>query len=530
MKSVRCVLFVLFCFSCHTHAQNFEDFMSRGDSLLAKNYLEADSLYTLAEQLAHKNKDERQKALILTRKARISTNKTEYDKSLKLLQEALSTFRTLKDTLLMAQAEQNMGLVYRYTKDYRQAAIQNKKALDLWKTQNDSTLIGIGYRDLGVIYRKLGQLDKAREHYEIAASYFNPKKNRDQLLTLRGNFSTLELTEGNYKAAIALNKMDLLYIKSKQKWRSLSTRYRIIAHSYLKLNDYEMALYYADSAVAAAEHSNMLDAKMKALLTKSNALSKNGDYKSAYRNYRSYKKLSDSAFSIDKAKEVARIITVNNYENQKTLDSLHFASEKAILQQSIQKQTTQKRLYFVSGLLAVIVAFSLWFGNKQRKKLAEQKLKEKNLQQKILEDELRTTEREATRLIEEAKHRTAYKQTILEGINAIFESQPKNYKKEFSQLRYKLSEDIRHESESLFNYKEVNVLQNKLDEKLLTHYPTLTKSERQMCSYVIAGLSIKEIAELKQTTLTAVKAMRYRIRKKLGLQSGDELQTFIESI
>ena len=530
MKYLKSIVLGVACIASSTQAQTFESYIQQADSLFSQNYLKADSLYTQAEQLALKNKDQRQQAIILTKKAKVHTNNTEYDQSLKLLKKALNTFAKLKDTLLMAQNEQDMGLVYRYTEDYHQAAIQNKKALDLWKTQNDSTLIGIGYRDLGVIYRKLGELDKARRHYEIAETYFNPKTNADQLLTLRGNFSTLELTEGNYEAAIAYNKTDLPYIKSKQKWRSLSTRYRIIAHSYIKLKDFSMALVYADSAVAAAENSNMLDAKMKAIQTKSSALSKIGNYESAYRTYRSYKKLSDSALSIDKAKEVARIITVNNYENQKRIDSLSFASEKAILHETIEKQTTQKRLYFALGVLAVIIAFSLWFGNKQRKRLAEQKLKEKNLQQQLLEEELNTKEREATRLIEEAKLRTAYKQSILEGIDTIFEAQPKSYKKEFSQLRYKLNEDIRHESESLFSHKEVNALQSKLDEKLQNQYPSLTKSERQMCSYVIAGLSIKEIADLKQTTLMAVKSMRYRIRKKMGLKQSQELQTVIENI
>ncbi|MEM6720941.1 MAG: hypothetical protein AAF611_16540 [Bacteroidota bacterium] len=530
MNRLKFIFLGLVCIAATCQAQTFEDFIKKGDSLFHQDYLRADSIYKLAEKIALTNKNEWQQGIILTKKARVSTSNTEYDKSLQFLKKALSTFTKLKDTLMMAQTEQDIGLVYRYTKDYTQAAVQNKKALDLWITQNDSMLIGVGYRDLGVIYRKLGELDKARENYEMAAKYFNPEKHTDELLTLRGNFSTLELTEGNYNAAIALNKKDLPYIKSKSKWQSLSTRYRIIAHSYIRLKNYTLALHYADSSVWAARASNMLDAKMKALQTQSTAFSKNGNYEKAYRTYRAYKKLNDSALSIDKAKEVARVITINKYESQKRIDSLQFASEKVLLEQTIEKQTTQKRLYFVLGILAILIAFSLWFANKQHKKIAAQKLKEKTLQQKILEDELKTTEREATKLIEEAKLRTAYKQSILEEINVIFKIQPKSYKKELSQLRYKLSEDLRHESESLFKHKEINLLQSRLDEKLQNQYPDLTKSERHMCSYVITGLSIKEIAELKQTSLIAVKSMRYRIRKKLGLKKGEELRKVIENI
>lgn len=530
MRYIIVIWVLVYWVTSPMYAQNFDAYIEKGDAVFQQDYIEADRFYTLADSMAKRNNNDRQKAIALTKKARISINKTDYEESLHLLEQALKSFTKLKDTLLMARTEQDMGLVYRYTKDYEQAATQNQKALDLWKTTKDSTLIGIGYRDLGVIYRKLGQLKKARSLYEISETYFDPKKDIEQLLTLRGNFSTLELTEKNYMAAIAINKIDLPYIKSKSKWRSLSTRYNIIASSYLKLKADKLALIYADSSVQAAEKSNMLDARIKALLTKSKAQNLNKDYKSSLKTYKLYKKLSDSAFGIEKAKSVAQIITKNRYETQKRLDSLNYASEKVVLNQKIEKQYTQKLLYLVLGILAVLVAISLWFGNKQFRKINEQKLKENTLKQQLLEVELKATERESTKLIEEAKLRTAYKETILNELKTIFESEPKSYKKELSQLSYKLKEDLRHEKESLIGYKDIELMHSKLNDKLLNDHPTLSKSERQMCSYIIAGLSIKEVAELKQTTIASVKMMRSRIRKKMGLRKLDELQTVLERL
>ena len=253
MKRMSLVIIFSVCISISSSAQTFEEYIALGDSFILENYFKSDSLYNLANRLAEKQKDERKKAIVLTKRAIITTYNADYDQSLNLLNTALETFSALKDTLLMAKTEHDIGFVYRSTKDFEQAAVQNQKALELWKSANDSLLIGIGHRDLGVIYRKKGLLTQARKQYELAEMHFDPKTDIDQLVTLRGNFSTFELKEGNFQAAIDLNLKDLPYIKSKSKWQSLSTRYNNIAISYMELKDYNKALSYSDSSMQLAE-------------------------------------------------------------------------------------------------------------------------------------------------------------------------------------------------------------------------------------------------------------------------------------
>lgn len=67
-------------------------------------------------------------------------------------------------------------------------------------------------------------------------------------------------------------------------------------------------------------------------------------------------------------------------------------------------------------------------------------------------------------------------------------------------------------------------------ERLETRYPQLRKSERELCAYIKLGLSSKEMATVKQTSLNTINVTRYRIRKKLGLEKGTDLDTFIRQI
>lgn len=65
---------------------------------------------------------------------------------------------------------------------------------------------------------------------------------------------------------------------------------------------------------------------------------------------------------------------------------------------------------------------------------------------------------------------------------------------------------------------------------LVTRFPTLKKNDLKLCAYLKMGLSSKEIASLLNTNLRSVETARYRLRKKLGLDGGENLTGFLQSI
>ena len=78
--------------------------------------------------------------------------------------------------------------------------------------------------------------------------------------------------------------------------------------------------------------------------------------------------------------------------------------------------------------------------------------------------------------------------------------------------------------------------QNYLDEvsidfkvKLDTHFPTLKPREKELLCMMKLGLSTSEISKLFNTTIASIKSARYRIRKKLGLNSDDDIIAYIET-
>jgi DNA-binding CsgD family transcriptional regulator len=75
-------------------------------------------------------------------------------------------------------------------------------------------------------------------------------------------------------------------------------------------------------------------------------------------------------------------------------------------------------------------------------------------------------------------------------------------------------DDIIHKFEENFDFVHNNFIK-----RLTETFPSLTVSERKICTYIKMQLTSKEIAPLLNITVRGVETVRLRLRKKLGLQN-----------
>lgn len=66
-------------------------------------------------------------------------------------------------------------------------------------------------------------------------------------------------------------------------------------------------------------------------------------------------------------------------------------------------------------------------------------------------------------------------------------------------------------------------------EKLQASYPDLTNNELKLCALLKMDLSTKEIAQIFNNSTKAVEIGRYRLRKKLGIDSTTKIQSFLKN-
>ncbi|MGN7721782.1 triple tyrosine motif-containing protein [Chitinophaga sp. 22620] len=77
------------------------------------------------------------------------------------------------------------------------------------------------------------------------------------------------------------------------------------------------------------------------------------------------------------------------------------------------------------------------------------------------------------------------------------------------------------------HFDEVN---NDLLRKLKKTYPDLSRSDLKICAYLRLNFSSKQISQLHNISVRGVEIHRYRIRKKLGLKTGQSISSFLDAL
>lgn len=77
------------------------------------------------------------------------------------------------------------------------------------------------------------------------------------------------------------------------------------------------------------------------------------------------------------------------------------------------------------------------------------------------------------------------------------------------------------------HFDEVN---NDLLMKLKKAHPDLSQSDLKICAYLRLNFSSKQISQLHNISVRGVEIHRYRIRKKLGLKTGQSISSFLDSV
>lgn len=76
---------------------------------------------------------------------------------------------------------------------------------------------------------------------------------------------------------------------------------------------------------------------------------------------------------------------------------------------------------------------------------------------------------------------------------------------------------------------QFDLIHNNFMKRLHARHPDLSNNERMMCAYLKMNLSTKEIAPLLNISVRGVETIRYRLRKKFGLEREDNLIDYLNN-
>ena len=86
-----------------------------------------------------------------------------------------------------------------------------------------------------------------------------------------------------------------------------------------------------------------------------------------------------------------------------------------------------------------------------------------------------------------------------------------------------INAQLKDDSDWQMSQNYFNTIYDGLLDRLRANYPSLSQTDLRLCVYIKLNLSTKETAELMNISPRSVEMARYRLRKKLGLGSNDNI-------
>ena len=265
----------------------------------------------------------------------------------------------------------------------------------------------------------------------------------------------------------------------------------------------------------------------------SNYYSAIGDYKRALDSYKKYDAAKADIFSNNKSEKLTEMRILYEAERRE--------SEIKLLQQQRNIESDKKKyLLFGSVLLFVIgvlIILSLRINIKKKKAIYEQssslskeKLKIQSLLRENLEHKLDFRMKELTNLALFISQRTSIYKDLTKSFKSLIFTDMSQLKRDINNLvkeysfKFDFNEDIQR------FHTNVETLQSDFLFKIKDKFPTLTEKEVQLSVQVKLKLSSKEIANLNNISLNSVEIGRHRLRKKLNLDTKENLVEFLQKI
>lgn len=376
------------------------------------------------------------------------------------------------------------------------------------------------YNTLSLIYRD--KLDTKTSEWYLQKAYNQAAKLKNEPWTgiLSGNLGYIALSKNENEKARKLIEIDYqISTKSKQTTSQISALALLIELDLMenKLAQSTLKMKVFDSLMVNETNPQLLGALYR---TKITYYEKLGQYELALQNFRkyiSYKEIND---------EKRQFLNIQNAEFQ-----IEFERKQG--ENTIYKEKKQKDDLIILGLFVICLILGLTsfiiIKQIQRKRFQDKELL--TLRAQKMEDELHATEREMRVLLS----------TMFDKNKVIFElqEQVESFEKNQHSRTDSEKEAMLNDLQSFSLLTENDWIEFKrLFEKLnpgffdFFHdkFPEITSAEIRLAALIKLNLSNLEMARTLAISPDSVRKTNLRLRKKLNIESLDDLTRFIKGV
>jgi len=408
-------------------------------------------------------------------------------------------------------------LAFKYLFESKTYYLQNQKT--------ESKNLSFNYQLIGIAYGNNNSLDSAIYNFNQALVHTNEKNNSTFYGGILNNIGAIySKRDENEKALKHYQKAITTFDYTKEKIGkgvSMSN----IAYIYGKQEKYEEAITLYLNSFELFKESNGLIYLRDNYANISEVYEKSGNYKDALKYSNLYLNLSDSITNSEMISDMANLQM--QFEIGKKNQELILLEQENKLIETENTLIKVKQFILIAGIIFLILIGLLIFRN-LRTSLKNSKLTKTILQKE--KQELTSEIKYKKKELEDFAFRIIEKNNLLASLkHDVKNIETKNMDK-IRDISLSINSNLNITKDRKEFEMRIDKTQNSFFLKLENKFPALTKNEQRLCSLLLLNLSSKDIASILNISPDGVKKSRYRLRKKLQLDSKQEMSTYLKSL
>lgn len=470
---------------------------------------------------------------------------SRYDEALKLYHEISKLMDTScpNPNIERFTNYNNIAAIYIVKEDYDNALLAYKKAHREAKQLNNKLWLSSSLNDLGFFYYNNGKgdLKKALHYFNKAKKELNLELKPHKIFeaNIEENIGHIKIENKEYKKAYSCyNKASNIYrlnnhLTSAGKLDVKKYNCLLLLEDYKNLEKLDDSLsVFFGSKINQETDVNSYELYLKLKLHYLKQVNKLEDYVYVSTKYQESLKYKEKyQDTLNKNVFNSYVNLIQNSHKKKIKLERRIASLK-------QKELKQKQHYLYAVLflflIIILVLFLLFKVRnsriKQENVITKLVLENTTLEKKILNQKLEAKNKDIVSIITDKKIRTNFLKLLLERMELFANKNNEDKSSGLLSIINDVKAQITLENRLSVLESDINNVNTNFEAIIMERYPSLSKTEREVCAFIKLNLSIKETAIIRGVSQDSIKMARSRIRKKLKLDSKEELDKYIQSI
>lgn len=440
---------------------------------------EAITFYEQAYELAREIEDYRQMSTAAAGIAILLQEQGSIDEALSYYEKAMNAAEAINSSHAKATILLHMSSAYQDQELFEEALKLINRQIEIARAENSRFLEAQGLANLAELYQ-------AQDNLEQSNQYF---------LEARSIYAEIGYSESHL---ITSNKL---------------------ARNYIEQDRFTKAIKVSRETLEQVKTSGSLEQEKFALEVLIQAYVQQEDYQNAFRMQEERSAVKDSLYDSEQEKQIAEMQA--RYETEQK-------EQEIALLEAKQERARLLRNALIAGLVLLVIIGILIY-NRQRMKIKKNQTDLENtlLKEKQLKKDLKFRNKQLTTHSLHLVQKNETMKDLKDHISELKNKQNGNVDRELQNLEnlvdYSFNLDEDWEQFRLY-FEEVH---SGFFDILKERYPDLTSNELRLSALIKLNLTSKEIAAIMGITSDSVKTARYRLRKKLDMETEENLTTFM---